>query len=292
MTDENQRAGAPTQVFGARCAPQLALVGSARRHGVGSRFLQRTAEMGLAVQPDVLKGLAEHKGFRGRGLCARFLYAVPISKLGSREIEPPPVPAWIEREFHARLAELDAIATGVVLTLDDEAHRRFNVFRASHETELGPYGDLHAYADWANKLPGALLRIAGLLHLGELGAEGAAQPITAETIDRVVEFAPYLIGHAKHAVALIHDNEKLELAARCLAWLDSQDETEVKVRDLQRRMHVEIDELHAGLAVLAERQLIRVTKRPARGAAGGRPTDVITVNPRYRVQQEANDSEP
>lgn len=40
--------------------------------------------MVLSPQPDVLQGLAAKPGFRGRGLLARFLYALPASRLGYR----------------------------------------------------------------------------------------------------------------------------------------------------------------------------------------------------------------
>jgi hypothetical protein len=44
--------------------------------------------VGLSPQPDVLTALKDEPGFRGRGLLARFLYAVPQSRLGYRTLEP------------------------------------------------------------------------------------------------------------------------------------------------------------------------------------------------------------
>lgn len=41
--------------------------------------------IGLAVQPDVIRRLADTPEFRGRGLLARFLYALPDSLVGSRD---------------------------------------------------------------------------------------------------------------------------------------------------------------------------------------------------------------
>lgn len=44
--------------------------------------------LGLAVQPDVLRDIARMPGFRGRGLLARILYALPTSTVGRRKIAP------------------------------------------------------------------------------------------------------------------------------------------------------------------------------------------------------------
>jgi hypothetical protein len=50
------------------------------RVGRAPEFVQAPAlTVGLAVQPDVIRGLAEKPGFRGRGLLGRFLYALPAS---------------------------------------------------------------------------------------------------------------------------------------------------------------------------------------------------------------------
>ncbi|KAF0138493.1 MAG: hypothetical protein FD153_1284, partial [Rhodospirillaceae bacterium] len=48
--------------------------------------------IGLSPQPEVLRGLSEKPGFRGRGLLARFLYFFPLSPLGYRALTAPPHP--------------------------------------------------------------------------------------------------------------------------------------------------------------------------------------------------------
>jgi hypothetical protein len=48
--------------------------------------------IGLAIQPDVIASLRDKKGFRGRGLLARFLWAIPESLVGRRAPDAPPVP--------------------------------------------------------------------------------------------------------------------------------------------------------------------------------------------------------
>ena len=56
----------------------------------------------LSPQPDVLQGLASKPGFRGRGLLARFLFMLPVSKIGYRSGNTKPVPeTTIERSRRA-----------------------------------------------------------------------------------------------------------------------------------------------------------------------------------------------
>lgn len=49
----------------------------------------------IAPQPDVLSSFSKHREFRGRGLVARFLYALPPSPLGQRSHHTIPVAASV-----------------------------------------------------------------------------------------------------------------------------------------------------------------------------------------------------
>ena len=63
------------------------------RKSRGAEYIERPAlTVGLAVQPDVLRKLTNQPGFRGRGLLARFLYALPVNTVGSRQIAHRPCP--------------------------------------------------------------------------------------------------------------------------------------------------------------------------------------------------------
>jgi hypothetical protein len=50
---------------------------------------QPAVTVALTMQPDVLAGLMDTPGFRGRGLLGRFLYASPTSLLGRRQPDAP-----------------------------------------------------------------------------------------------------------------------------------------------------------------------------------------------------------
>jgi replicative DNA helicase len=62
------------------------------RKGRQPEHIRRPAlTLGLTVQPDVLKAIADMPGFRGRGLLARILYSLPASTVGHRKIRTDPV---------------------------------------------------------------------------------------------------------------------------------------------------------------------------------------------------------
>jgi hypothetical protein len=93
---------------------------------------QPALTVGLAVQPEVICGLAQKKGFRGRGLLGRFLYALPLNLLGRRNTNPPVLSEDVRSGYHAAVLSLLAIpirkdaagdAEPRVLTLDPEAYK-------------------------------------------------------------------------------------------------------------------------------------------------------------------------
>ena len=62
--------------------------------------------LGLTVQPEVIRGLADKPGFRGRGLLGRFLYAMPTSLLGCRQINPPTMPEAVRETYKRKVLGL------------------------------------------------------------------------------------------------------------------------------------------------------------------------------------------
>jgi replicative DNA helicase len=138
--------------------------------------------IGLAIQPDVIISLQNKKGFRGRGLLARFLWSIPQSRVGSRVADSPPVPEEVRQAYEEAVFQLLDIPIekdelGEVhsrkIELDREAYALLVEFKNAIEPSLGPGGELESIADWGNKLAGTVVRLAGLLHLADRAAETA-----------------------------------------------------------------------------------------------------------------------
>src|SRR5512133_1988912 len=88
------------------------------RRGRPPEYVERPClTIGLAVQPEVLRGLASRPGFGGRGLLARFLYSLPASLVGRRQVGAPPVaPAVADRYA----LELQALASSLAVPAGDD----------------------------------------------------------------------------------------------------------------------------------------------------------------------------
>ena len=145
---------------------------------------QPALTLGLTVQPDVLRSIAHMPGFRGRGLLARILYAVPPSNVGYRRIGTDPVPEEVAEPYRKNLRALVITLAEwtdpAVLTLTPDAAELLLDAERALEPRLAPGAELAHMADWAGKLIGASARIAGLLHLGEHLTDGWGRPIGAD----------------------------------------------------------------------------------------------------------------
>jgi hypothetical protein len=176
----------------------------------GSNHVARAAlTLGLAVQPAVICGLAGAPGFRDRGLLARFLYSLPASSVGKRKVDPAPVPPAISAAYERNIQALASLPFQPVLAsggpdpyylcLCVEAFQRHLDFAAWLELQLAPSGELGAIGDWAGKLNGAVLRIAGILHLAEHANHEKpwSIPITRATMEQAIALGRYLLAHAQ-----------------------------------------------------------------------------------------------
>jgi hypothetical protein len=103
----------------------------------------------IMAQPDVVEGLATDASLAGRGLLARFLFAVPASKVGSRVIAPPPVDPAVEWRFTVMMRQLwfsgknERKYAPRKVTFSAEAEAILRAFEAALEPRLGEQGDLH-----------------------------------------------------------------------------------------------------------------------------------------------------
>ena len=60
----------------------------------------------LAIQPSVLEEIMGHKAMNGRGLIARFLIAIPTSRIGHRVFVSQGIPQEVTDNFHAVLSKI------------------------------------------------------------------------------------------------------------------------------------------------------------------------------------------
>jgi hypothetical protein len=257
--------------------------------------------MGLAVQPDVIDGLSLRREFRGRGLTPRFLYAIPESNIGRREINPLPVPPVTRKEYEAHITSLLALQPDTSgdsprpheLKITADAQEVLFRFAEEIETELGVAGDLRDIVEWSSKLVGAVARIGGLLHLGDNANKKKPWeiPIPAHTMERAIQIGRYLIPHAKAAFALMGTDPIVHDARYILNRIEAQDLTHFTVRDLftaTKSRFKKTDNLRKVLAVLEEHGYVREREQPPQGGPGRPPSPTYDVNPLIHSQNPHN----
>ena len=143
-----------------------------RVHRMGRTTLIEKPHLTVLVspQPAVLSGLRDKEFIRGRGLLARFLFALPVSPVGNRQLVPCHMPDRVTTDYHELITRvLDwRPEEPRILRLSPEAYARWKEFQRSIEGQMADGERLCSLRDWASKLPGAALRIAGLLHVARL----------------------------------------------------------------------------------------------------------------------------
>jgi hypothetical protein len=221
------------------------------RVGLHLRIAEPLLAMCLFVQPDVLVALADKPGFRGRGLVGRFVYALPASRLGERNVDPPPVPhgvllAWrltVERiaSLEDRRSEAGDLAPREI-RLSGDALAVLLDYAREIESRLAPDGDLRPYSDWAGKHVGTVARISGLLHLAD-AAGNEERDVPAGTMERAVAFGRGLVPHAVAAIARMAGESSAETPEErerrvLVAWVAEHDGcTAREVAKGMRRFH-------------------------------------------------------
>jgi hypothetical protein len=268
------------------------------RQGRPPEYIQRpTLTIGLAIQPDVLWACKDQPGFRGRGLLARFAYAIPANTVGYRNVSAPPVPPDTAGHYHdqvqilarsllqeaetARLEDPDQLP---MLSLAPDATALLLAFAAEIEPRLAPdQGDLGHIADWAGKLVGAVARIAGLLHLAERLETGWGDPVSADTTADAILVGRYLIEHALTAFGSMGSDPLLNDALYVLNWIERNATEQISRRDLftalPRGRFPKAPDLDPALILLESHGYLRRVEQPKPKGAGRPPSPVYEVNP-------------
>jgi replicative DNA helicase len=276
------------------------------RRGRPPEYVERPClTIGLAVQPEVLQGLACRPGFGGRGLLARFLYSLPASLVGRRQAGAPPAPAAVvdrySLELHSLAASLSAPAGDdgpAVLTLGQHAGELLLGFERDLEPRLAAgSGDLAHLAGWAAKLAGATCRLAGLLHLADHLRDGWARPISAETFAGAIRLADYLIEHARAVFDLMGTDPRLDDARWLLDWIRRTNQAQFTRRDAHRAAprgrFPKATDLDPALALLEEHGWLRRVDADSSGPKGGRPPSPrFLVNPLYPSTEPTEPTQP
>lgn len=246
---------------------------------------------GLALQPGILQDTGKARRFRDSGLMARFLYAVPRSTVGQRDVRQrvaldDAVRAEYERQVHLLLEGVPRpIGAPRVLPFEAAALDVWHDLAEEIERGQGEGGRWQHMADWTSKLPGAAARMAALLAIAEHGAGIEAVPV--RSVQRAVALARRLVPHAEAAFALMGAADAETDAQAVLAYLQRHHPDAIARRELQKAMEGRFRSLDRLLAAIKLLQDWHVLGPERKVSSGGRPSVTYHLNPRAFVDAPA-----
>lgn len=236
--------------------------------------------MVLAVQPEVLNGLMSNNTFRGRGLTARFLYAMPKSTVGSRSFSAEAIPEGIRSRYQDLIEKiLSDDNEQQPISLDDDAQAVLEGLFNEIESRLK--GDLAEISDWAGKFVGAVLRISGILHVMKYPKDSMFDSVDRETMENAAAIGRYFLMHAKAAYSLMGADTVNKDAQHLLSLIKRERLTEFSRRDAMRlcRSFKTADSMQPVLDRLFEYGYLAAKPQEPVSGIGRRPSEVYVTNP-------------
>ncbi len=152
------------------------------------------------------------------------------------------------------------------------------------EPQLGEFGELGFMSDWAGKLAGAAVRIAGLLHLAQYAADGALQSaeIKPKTMDAAIRVGEYFIPHARAAYAEMGADGVIQDTRYILRWIKEKLHKSFTKRALfqeTKGRFKRVEALGQPLGILMEHGFIGERPTAPRPGPGRKPSPIFDVNP-------------
>lgn len=251
------------------------------RIGRASELIDHPAlTMLLAVQPDVLHGLMTNGTFHGRGLTARFLYSIPKSNRGNRKFYTNPISDAVKSSYN------HLIRTLLVKDENDEPLRLTQgatliLEKLYLNTESRFHTDLAEIESWAGKYTGAVLRIAGLLHIAENNGIPEFSDVSEQTMKNAARIGEYFLEHAKAAHALMGADPVNKQGEYLLSKIQKAQVREFSRRDAMRmcRGIKTAESIQPVLNRLCEYGYIAPKPTEPVLGVGRRPSEVYLINP-------------
>ena len=227
--------------------------------------------MGLTVQPEVVSEIGKNRQFKGKGLLARFLFQKGRPQAGHRIRQRKSISELLLTQYRNHVFDLMAIPlSNNSLKLSLEAQALWDEFYEDIEAEMRPGESLEDLKDWGSKLPGAVARIAGLIHFDEYCAQAYERPISANIAGAACAIGAYYKEHALAVLDIMRLDGRMETAKRILNYITNRRPGTFKGRDIFNHTNLKtMADISPGLIVLMERGYIREAKTEYSGA--GRP---------------------
>lgn len=260
---------------------------SCHRVGREPRTMQAPSlTMCTTVQTQVVEEIGKNAQFSGRGLVARFLFVKGISQVGYRTRQTKSIPENLAEQYDKHITSLmDISLTPRIFKLTEEAQALWDEFYNDIEREMRPGGSLEGLQDWGSKLPGAVARIAGLLHFAEHGVVAETLPISVTSVTASCVIGAYYKEHAIATFGMMREDPRIKTAKQILDYILRHKPENFKGRDVIHHTNLKtMDDILPGMTILMEFGYIREVKATYSGM--GRPVaESYDVNPKLNIQK-------
>ena len=207
--------------------------------------------------------------------------------MGSRNFSKKVLPDHVVREYESHIEKLLSIPVQeeegdikpYILHFSSEAYEEWREFAEDIEPGLKDGGRYESMKDWVGKLPGAVVRIAGLIHCMGYPDRPWEQEIHLDTMGKALELASVLLNHAMHTFDIMGSDSRLVAAKRILKWIELKQKEGFSRRDCLEGVKGTLKtmkEVQPRLDILEERFYIFMDDLEQKV---GRPTRHYTVNP-------------
>ena len=176
-----------------------------------------------------------------------------------------------------------------IIKLSDEADKLAEEYYHWIESRLT--NELEEIEDWAGKLHGNTMRIAGILHVVKYKVSSVNTLLEESTMKSAIEIGKYYLEHSKMAFDImgLSDPQEVKEAKYIISRLGTNDKNDlndfINKRDAIRlcQRYESVEEMEPGLKCLEEHGYIAIVKETK---GRGRPSEKIYINPEYYKWKE------
>lgn len=169
-------------------------------------------------------------------------------------------------------------AEPIVLTLSVEALNETEQYSLKHERFLA--GDGQDMIEWASKYIGAVLRIAGLIHVTDAHQDDEVQ---LETLHRAMAIGEYFPEQSRYAFSLMGVDEAIRKAKSVVNRIQQEKIVQIRRCELFRlcrnKYFKKVEDILQTLELLENNGFIRQVPSEQTITKGRKPDVVIQVNP-------------
>ena len=143
--------------------------------------------------------------------------------------------------------------------------------------------------DWGGKLVGAVVRLCGLLHLGD--GHDTNLVIDKSLVDRAVRIGEYLEVHAKAAYFEMGSDPIIDGARAVAQWIRQKQIASLTQRDVQQAHRARFktsESVRLVMNILTEQEYIRPQPQKEGTGPGRKPSPAYDTNPAWLSQNTQN----